>query len=394
MLYPIETKTGWGYINEKGKIVVEPNLEWAIAFNDGMAPVKKNGKFGYINIHGELVIDYIFSSVDKFFDGVARVSQENEDGSTEVCINEAGEVIVPSREGITEFHRFSEGYGAIKLGGLYGFMNKSGEIVIEPKFEKVNWFKCGLAQIHQNNKIGFIDKKGRIVIEPTFSYGYSFTDDGLAPVALGITVDEDGIIHDDDARWGFIDTNGKQAIDMKFIDVLPFSEGLAAVQPLDSDFYGFINKRGELVIPAEYELAGMFNEGLAAVRKDDLWGFINLQGAIVIDFQFSEKLGSFFNNGIFLMGHSEYINRDGDYIWKDSSTSEGDDFDSDEEQLLSPEEYLEELAADNNMNIDEFKMYIKKKAIEQDLLDEDEEWFDEMPENDLVEWIITEEIGL
>ncbi|ECH5021687.1 WG repeat-containing protein, partial [Campylobacter coli] len=50
----------------------------------------------------------------------------------------------------------------------WGFIDKSGKIVIEPKFDGVGNFSEGLAGVELNGKWGFIDKSGKIVIEPKF----------------------------------------------------------------------------------------------------------------------------------------------------------------------------------------------------------------------------------
>lgn len=63
---------------------------------------------------------------------------------------------------------------------------------------------------------GFIDKTGKMVISPQFEDVHSFVK-GLAPARLGKT-------------WGFIDTAGKFAINPQFEDAAGFSEGLAGVR--------------------------------------------------------------------------------------------------------------------------------------------------------------------
>lgn len=52
--------------------------------------------------------------------------------------------------------------------------------------------------------------------------------------------------------------------------------------------YGFININGELVIDYKFEGAKRFSKGLAPVKKNGLWGYINTEGNLVIPFQFKE----------------------------------------------------------------------------------------------------------
>ena len=53
----------------------------------------------------------------------------------------------------------------------YGYMNRRGKIVIEPKFDYAWSFSEGLAGIVIDRKGGYIDPKGNIVIQPQFDRG-------------------------------------------------------------------------------------------------------------------------------------------------------------------------------------------------------------------------------
>jgi len=43
----------WGFINEKGKWIIEPIYQGTNYFSDGTAPVKLNDKWGFIRENGE-----------------------------------------------------------------------------------------------------------------------------------------------------------------------------------------------------------------------------------------------------------------------------------------------------------------------------------------------------
>lgn len=59
-----------------------------------------------------------------------------------------------------------------------------------------------------------------------------------------------------------------------------FCEGLARVRK--NKLYGFIDITGNLVIPCRYEDALRFDGGMAAVMEDKLWGFINQAGEMIV----------------------------------------------------------------------------------------------------------------
>lgn len=107
----------------------------------------------------------------------------------------------------------------------------------------------------------------------------------------------DEIILKENLRYHYI-----VAIDSHFTydEIKPFSNGLAAVRR--DEKWGFVNMQGEEVIPCIYEVVDDFSENLAGVRtKRGRWGFINKDGQIVIkdkylDVQpFSEGLAAVFS---------------------------------------------------------------------------------------------------
>ena len=76
----------------------------------------------------------------------------------------------------------------------YGFIDKSGKVVIEPQFDiESEWdkvyrsrsgaFSEGLVLVKKDGKWGFIDKNGKVVIEPQFDEVNNFSE-GFASVAI------------------------------------------------------------------------------------------------------------------------------------------------------------------------------------------------------------------
>ena len=111
-LYPVEIDEKWGYINDRGTVVIEPAYEAAYKFSEGFGLVKINSRWGYINSKGETVIQPVYE----------------------------------------EAHQFSDGMAHIKEGEKYGFINSSGELVVVPAYEEVLHFSEGVAAVKQYRK--------------------------------------------------------------------------------------------------------------------------------------------------------------------------------------------------------------------------------------------------
>lgn len=82
------------------------------------------------------------------------------------------------------------------VDGYYGYMDRTGKIVIQPQFGEAGDFYEGLAKVNKNMKWGFIDKTGKIVI-PLKYYAVDNFSEGLAAVC------------NEKWQWGFIDKTGK-----------------------------------------------------------------------------------------------------------------------------------------------------------------------------------------
>ena len=206
---------------------------------------------------------------------------------------------------------FSEGLAAVKIKNHYGFIDKRGDIVIEPKYNDACGFSEGLAAVKVGNKYGFIDHSGTMVIEPQFGFTVAFTE-GLATVLNDndffiinkngntvVTLDDEtsdleqfscGLAatevkfetNDDvDFKYGFIDRSGRMAIKPQFDYVSPFSDGLAVASLIPDGPSGYIDTTGSFIIQPQFDEAENFSEGIAPAKKDGKWRFIDRSGAEV-----------------------------------------------------------------------------------------------------------------
>ena len=71
---------------------------------------------------------------------------------------------------------FSEGLAEVKIQGKYGFIDSKGKTVIAPAFDGAGSFSEGLAWVKVQGKYGFIDKTGKVVIEPQFTFANNFIE--------------------------------------------------------------------------------------------------------------------------------------------------------------------------------------------------------------------------
>ena len=192
-------------------------------------------------------------------------------------IDKTGRMVISPR-----FQRagpFSEGLTAVAVDGKWGYIDKSGRMVIKPQFEQADNFSEGMAAVGRGNstdggpKFGYINKHGKLVIPYKFDGAEEFHN-GLAQIFFN---DNGGFV-----PGGYIDKTGKIMAN-KLTENETFSEGLTIVKDPKTEKYGYADKNGKIVIRQQYLDARFFNEGLAAASYDRFeWGFIDKTGKWIV----------------------------------------------------------------------------------------------------------------
>lgn len=58
----------WGFVDKKGKMIIEPQYDDARSFSNGYAAVKKGGKWGFIDVSGKQVLGFGFEDARDFIE--------------------------------------------------------------------------------------------------------------------------------------------------------------------------------------------------------------------------------------------------------------------------------------------------------------------------------------
>lgn len=280
-LFAFERNGRVGFINRHGKIVIPPRISAPIDevgdFAAGLARVEGRG---YISETGRWVVKRKLGSPRHYADGVAWA---NEDDGSLVLLDTTGETIT-AWEG--QYPRdFSEGLAAFEIRGkpsirrlrppdifyrdfpgLKGFINRQGQVAIEPTFAEVGPFRDGLA-------VAVLD--GYCHVATPDGYGHGSPTSGYPSSCGGYPEDAATL-----CRTGFIDRTGRFAIEARFEAAQDFQEKLAAVRL--GGRWGFIDANGAIVIRPQFQQVKPFREGLAAVKIEGKWGFIDVSGQITI----------------------------------------------------------------------------------------------------------------
>ncbi len=305
----------WGFIDVRGEWAIEPAFDSVLDFGEGVAAVSSDGQWHYVDRRGRTVIAGPFLGVGPFENGIAPVQTETGWG----FIDHAGEfVIEPQFQALMAENRgdfvelpvppacFSEGLCAAKVDTGWGYIDRSGSWVIPPVLEYAGWFVEGLAAAgraaaEDEVLVGFVDRSGTWAIEPRFAAATRFARGR----AIAVVSSSPPLIDGDDPA----ENAGTPAVPT------PEGEsttGQAGREPAVVSRVVMIDTTGREIVDLGWEVLGEafeeavglvdllyrdgFEGGVSPASRGQVWGFVDRDGAWVIEPRFGLVLP--FRNGV------------------------------------------------------------------------------------------------
>ena len=159
--------TNYGYIDKRGNVVISPRFVAVGEFSEGLAAVEVvatgNGGcvWGYIDKTGNWVIEPEFTSAGPFSEGLAAVRKSRPEARFRLHRQDGAWAIHPEPSGFLYAGSFSEGLACVEVMAgefhdtpKFGFIDRAGNIVIEPAFDTLGYFSQGRAAM------GMLDASG------------------------------------------------------------------------------------------------------------------------------------------------------------------------------------------------------------------------------------------
>lgn len=205
----------YGMVDKTINVVTSQSYISLESFNSGTAKFSKDGNhYGLLDYNMNEVVKDIYTGIGDYSDGMIRVY--NDDGTG--YLNENLELVIPCK--YSNASDFSEGVAIVEYNYSKGLIDKTGKFNAVENVMSISPFKDGLAQITQKGnygrvKYGFINKSGEIVI-PCMYDKVTEPSEGLVGV-----VDWDGC--------KYLDYSGNDAFNQIFDSIEAFSNGVAVV---------------------------------------------------------------------------------------------------------------------------------------------------------------------
>lgn len=270
----------YGYINEKGNIVIEPKYNFAADFREGLAIVgmkndSKTMKYGYINTKGSYVLkpqyDYLEAMGSQ---GVAKVGIKDGEDYKYGIVDRNGNILVDIKYDYIMIGDYSYNHGLVELrnNNLHGIYNLKTKKLTEPKYNQIIMMGNYAELINGEygaEKYGFYFINDTL-IEPSYEEvgHYNGMDNVIAKVKLN-------------GKYGILGVDGEYLIEPRYDEIREFNDGTS--QLMLGGKYGFMDSDGSFLTKVEYDEISAFHKGMADVRKDGKWGVINRAGTYVVE---------------------------------------------------------------------------------------------------------------
>ncbi len=220
----------WGAIDTAGQYVIPALFRRVTDFENHTAWVAARDYYGIIGLDGRYIMDpdsNRYKLLSDFSEGLAWAEKD----SDRYFINHSGDLLF--RADYDLVHPFSDSVAWVRSKNRFFLIDRNGSIRCESPGAWMNDFREGYSVAGDKNsqKCGFIDKSGQFVIEPVYDHGKDF-DGGIARVSQN-------------GKWSCIDSGGKVIISFRFSKIEKFNGVLARFE-IDHQ-WGYMNRRGDIV---------------------------------------------------------------------------------------------------------------------------------------------------
>ena len=106
-----------------------------------------------------------YDEIGKFHYGIAFVKLRGQVGAIN---GEGKEVIKPEWDRLSGFGK--DGIGYAHRNGLVGLMDRSGNLIAQPIYQRIGHFKNGKAVAEINGKEGIMDLTGKMIVDAKYDH--------------------------------------------------------------------------------------------------------------------------------------------------------------------------------------------------------------------------------
>lgn len=204
--------------------IPEENFTEVRAYSEGLLPVCQDGQWRYLDCERDAYLPGSYSSASAYRDGLAAVCQDAGWTLVDTAGNPAGEQVFSDVKLYGNGDYCWNGFFVASTGNGWGLYQADGTAANEFLARDMDLYLGSLLAFQDDAGLwGYVDRKGKTVIEPRYMQAKSFSG-GLAAVFDG-------------EAWGFIDRTGALVIPCQFKDTGYFtSQGACPVSTVEGGY--------------------------------------------------------------------------------------------------------------------------------------------------------------
>ena len=240
--------------------------------------VKKDGKFGMVDKYGEEILPFEYDQLfEMYTDFKAKIKNGfifAQKGNLKGILNNKGETVIPII--YTDIVDLKDDAFAVSTSDRkHGILNGKGEVIAPIIYDApINSSIGPYRPTKLNGQYGCLNKQGEILLP----FEYQKIERSYYNSYLWLTKDD---------KTGFMDTTGQIVLPLEY-------EGLRQKRNQDNTYITFARKDGKLgvldenfqiIIPHKYyDLERTTEFFYRASVEPKIWGVLNTQGEVVLDF--------------------------------------------------------------------------------------------------------------
>jgi hypothetical protein len=296
--------TGFGILNFEGNYVMQPILsqlehttgDYFYGFDENQYLLIKGdfiksdvsyNSYHKITKEGDLLLEYIHGKLRRVMeeDGILldAVGMESVKvvgkklynvtfrDSTVGLLGKKGWEVKPTA-GIDWIHPGASGLFPAGKNGEIGFVNSSGEWIIEPKFAEVNNFNESIAAFRNSQNWGLVASDGKIISEAKWDEIKSFSAGVAVAKAQG--------------EFFLLNKNGEALNQEGYDQICRLKEGYFLVEK--GGKRGLLKGTGEVILPVEFENIQVEKSDFFIVTRNGSTGVVNEKGDAIFPINYQE----------------------------------------------------------------------------------------------------------
>jgi hypothetical protein len=311
-----------GVIDSKGYFIVKPKYDTIHPFSEGRATVIDQQGFKIIDESGKELTTKAYTFIGEYKEGRVLFSVTYEKGKNLYgFLNRRGKEVIPAS--FLTASDFKEGKSVVKLkDGTYALINLTGKVLQKYNFAFVGEYGEGLLPFQKSpgGLFGFINEQGKIMIEPRFRWVQPFRGGSAI-----VTISDPN--HD---LYGLIDKMGQYILKPNYHQILYLGEERLAIgkavdpeKPYLGEIFALGDTNGHILTGFIFNRIGLYENGGASAANDQFTFFIDKKGRRMNNLPIVNGNGGLHVDKTLIKGEIDfrlqYFKKNGELVWRQNT---------------------------------------------------------------------------